>query len=454
VRRRLLQSTLAVAVVAVALLGVPLGVAGVLAQSANAHRNVDAVAAGIGAAVENRVEKHDVLDDSLLARVPEGGYGVVRVKGKPVLSTGQPQSHPIRGEYHSADTSVLVEVSGQDVLAAQVRIVLLVVIVAAVAMASAVALGLMQGRRLAEPLEDLTVRARRLGGGHTRPSFPRYGMREVDEVAEALDASADRVATMLAGERQFASDASHQLRTPLTALSMRLEEILNTDDPATVREEAGIALGQVERLSAVVDHLLTRARQSTSSRASSVDVDEVIEQQRQEWDPSFVAAGRELEVRGVRGLAAIASPGALAQVVATLLENSLHHGDGCTYVRTRATSASVVVEVADEGAGVPEELAPHIFEREVSGRSSTGLGLALARDLAEADGGRLELVHSRPAVFALFLQLGARREVKPERGGRRSGRGRREPDRRHADPRARGDAPRRRASDVPTSPGD
>jgi signal transduction histidine kinase len=62
-----------------------------------------------------------------------------------------------------------------------------------------------------------------------------------------------------------------------------------------------------------------------------------------------------------------------------------------------------VVEVSDEGAGVPAELAGHVFERAVSGGSSTGLGLAVARALAEADGGRLELVQQRPAVFALFL---------------------------------------------------
>jgi signal transduction histidine kinase len=63
----------------------------------------------------------------------------------------------------------------------------------------------------------------------------------------------------------------------------------------------------------------------------------------------------------------------------------------------------VVVEVADEGAGVPDELAGRIFEREVTSGAGTGLGLALARDLANADGGRLELAQRRPAVFALFL---------------------------------------------------
>ena len=76
---------------------------------------------------------------------------------------------------------------------------------------------------------------------------------------------------------------------------------------------------------------------------------------------------------------------------------------------TRSTGISLVVEVTDEGPGVPPELGARIFERSVSGRRGTGLGLAVARELAEADGGRLELVQQKPAMFALFLS--SRREL-------------------------------------------
>jgi signal transduction histidine kinase len=414
VRRRIVQSTLAVAVVAVALLGVPLAVAAVLGQGAMAQRTVENVAGRIGTAVEGRLERGEEVTDAVLERVPEGGYGVVRIDGAVVASTGSPQPRAIQGQFQSATTSVYVEVSGRDVLAAQVRTVLLVLVAAVVAVAAAVGLGLLQARRLAEPLVDLAARARRLGAGETRPAFPRYGLEEVDEVAAALDSSAGRVAAMLAGERQFASDASHQLRTPLTALSMRLEEILNTDDPETVREEARVALGQVERLSGVVDALLASARHSRAGPAVAVDVDEVLEQQLEEWAPAFAAARRSTGLAGARGLRAVASPGGLGQVVATLLENSLRHGAGSVTVRTRTTGASVVVEVSDEGPGIPPELGARVFQRAVSGTSGTGLGLALARDLAEGDGGRLELVQSRPAVFALFLPAAA---PTPERAG-------------------------------------
>jgi signal transduction histidine kinase len=118
----------------------------------------------------------------------------------------------------------------------------------------------------------------------------------------------------------------------------------------------------------------------------------------------FEKAGRRLVIEIPDDTFVLATPGALAQVLATLVENSLTHGDGTTTVRSRpGSSGAIVVEVGDEGAGVPDELAAHIFEREVTSGRGTGLGLALARDLATADGGRLELSQRQPAVFSVFL---------------------------------------------------
>lgn len=271
-----------------------------------------------------------------------------------------------------------------------------------VAVLSAVGVGVLEGRRLTGPLVDLANRAEQLGTGATRTSPAETGIVEVDTVAQVLSRSADRIDRLLASERQFASDASHQLRTPLTALSMRLEEILAAEDPRTVREEARSALAQVERLAHVVEHLLENVRDS-HLRSAPVPLDDVVLQQVVEWEPAFASAGRRLIATGARGLVALASPNGLSQVLATLLENSLVHGAGTVTVSTRSTGISLVIEVTDEGAGVPPELGARIFERSVSGRSGTGLGLALARELAAADGGRLELVQQKPAVFALFL---------------------------------------------------
>jgi signal transduction histidine kinase len=260
-----------------------------------------------------------------------------------------------------------------------------------------------QARRITRPLLDLAETAERLGSGDPRPRQRRYGMAELDRVAEVLDQSADRIGRMLTAERRLAADASHQLRTPLTALSMRLEEIVETDDLDTVKEEAAIALGQVERLTDVVQRLLTNSRESRNAAAVAFDVDEVIKQQAEEWRPALRRYGRKLYIEGPPGLWAVGTPGAVAQVIAALIENSLMHGDGNVTIRTRVRDTRVVIEVQDEGAGVPDELGARVFERAVSGHNSTGIGLAVARDLAEADGGRLELLSQRPPVFALFL---------------------------------------------------
>src|SRR5258705_348202 len=101
--------------------------------------------------------------------------------------------------------------------------------------------------------------AERLGSGDARPLGRRYGIPELDQVAEGLDGSAQRITDLLSAGRDFAADASHQLRTPLTALSMRLEEMIGSaDQPEVVREEGAAALAQTERLAQVVSQLLGR----------------------------------------------------------------------------------------------------------------------------------------------------------------------------------------------------
>ena len=281
------------------------------------------------------------------------------------------------------------------------------VIAAAMAVAAALAgwLTAVLARRLARPVEELAEAAGRLGAGDPRPLGRRYGTADLDQVADGLDTSARRLSSLLAADRELASDASHQLRTPLTALSMRLEEMIAAaDDPDVVREEGSAALAQAERLADVVTQLLGPARRATASAAALTGIDEIVQQQVIEWEPAFRRAGRKLVVIGVRGLQAHVTPGGLAQVLATLLDNALMHGGGTVTLQTSQNARSVGIEVRDEGKGVPPELVSRIFERSVSGRpEGTGLGLALARTMAAADGGRVVLVKPKPATFAVFL---------------------------------------------------
>jgi signal transduction histidine kinase len=283
--------------------------------------------------------------------------------------------------------------------------VALVIVAGVVAIGAGIAMAVWQANRLSAPLVYLAASAEQLGSGQVRPSLEPSGVEEIDLVAAELARSADRLAGRLAAERQFAQDASHQLRTPLTALSMRLEEIMLTSDDDAVVEEARVSLEQVERLVHVVDDLLTTSRRAQGGTTEAVALVDVVTQQYEEWADTFAQAGRELVVDVEPGHRVLATPGALAQVIATLLENSLKYGDGTTTVRSRPSGpkGAVALEVSDEGPGVADEFAPRIFDRGATTGGSTGLGLALARDLVAADGGRLELAQRRPPVFRVFL---------------------------------------------------
>ena len=284
-----------------------------------------------------------------------------------------------------------------------VQLLAIIATLSVIAVLAGVFVASLQARKFAEPMTQLAERAERLGAGESRFQPLVTGIGEVDRVSEVLARSADQMTRSLASERDFASDASHQLRTPLTALLMRLEEIAGTDDLGVVQEEASIAIAQVERLTKVVDELLSRTRRGHDAPPPSVSLDSVIAALQREWQPAFEQARRSVRVHGQRGLSVRATPVALSQVLSTLLENSLAHGRGTVDVHARRSGPSVVVEVSDQGDGVASTIAPHIFERSVSAAQSTGLGLALARDLAEANGGRLELIQTQPAIFALFL---------------------------------------------------
>lgn len=294
----------------------------------------------------------------------------------------------------------LVIGAGRGPAALTVLVVLLVLV-----LALALWLTGLLAARLARPVEELAEAAARVGAGDPRPLGRRYGVADLDQLADGLDRSARRLSSLLAADRELAVDASHQLRTPLTALSMRLEEIMAAaDDPDVVREEGSAALTQAERLADVVTQLLSPARRATAASAALTGIDEIVQQQVIEWEPAFRRVRRKLVVIGVRGLQAHVTPGGLAQVLATLLDNALMHGGGTVTLQTSQSARSVAIEVRDEGKGVPPELVSRIFERSVSGRpEGTGLGLALARTMVAADGGRVVLVKAKPATFAVFL---------------------------------------------------
>jgi signal transduction histidine kinase len=405
-RRRLIQSTLAVVLVVIAVFGVSLVIVETRTISNSAQERVSSEAQRLASIVDSRlIGAGTVSADVLKSQVTGDRYAVVEIPGQAPIEVGsRPRGEVIRGRATGEEGERVVVEEPRSTVSREVgRTLLIIALVALLAVVAAVLLAIRQANRLASPLTDLAETAERLGSGDPRPRHKRYGVPELDRVADVLDGSAERIARMLTAERRLAADASHQLRTPLTALSMRLEEITLTDDPETVKEEANVALTQVERLTDVVERLLTNSRDPRTGNAVSFDLDEVIQQQLAEWRPAYRSAGRAIVSSGKRHLQAVGTPGAVAQVLAALIENSLMHGGGTVALRTRVTGNQAVVEVTDEGPGVPADLGARIFERTISGRNSTGIGLAVARDLAEADGGRLEMLQTQPPVFGLFL---------------------------------------------------
>jgi signal transduction histidine kinase len=273
---------------------------------------------------------------------------------------------------------------------------------AVVAVTVAWLVGRGQARRLARPLEDLEDSARRLGDGDFSVRSRKGGIQEIDSVGTALDSTAARLDGLLARERAFSADASHQLRTPLAGLRMRLEAALERtgEDP---RSAISASLADADRLEAIIDELLTLARAGLRGPAAPIDLGALLGEHSLEWTARLALYGRDLNVRIDPGTPyAYASAAAVRQVLAVLVDNAVTHGSGVVTVSVREAAGAVAIDVSDEGPGVdqPESL---IFDRRADRRDGHGIGLALARRLAEAEQGRLELTCRAPAVFTLLL---------------------------------------------------
>lgn len=409
-RRRMVRMAIVAVALALVLVGVPLSVYGANLMWTSADSNLDTRVQTLARAVERRLQLGDRVDENMLTPWIDGQVNleaeieVTLPWGEKVTAGDIGPGRVLRSETTTVSGAiVMMEVRASDVLLGIVRFLGFGALAALVAFVISVSVASHIARRLSAPLIYLAAAAEQLGAGQTRPRVRPSGIEEIDLVQAELVRSADRMAGRLAAERQFAADASHQLRTPLTALSMRLEEIEYLSDQEDVKDEARACLTQVERLTGVVQELLSPSR-NTGGTTEAVDLDEVFDQQREEWAKNFEAAGRELAIENSAHRVVLASPGSIAQVLATLIENSLKYGAGTTRVTTRpAPGRGVFIDVADEGSGITPEDAEHIFEKGFSTGGSTGIGLPLARDLVSADGGRLELTQNVPAVFTIFL---------------------------------------------------
>lgn len=269
------------------------------------------------------------------------------------------------------------------------------------AIAVASVLARWQAGRLAAPLVQLTRTADMLGGGDFTVRASRSGVPEIDSVASSLATTAERLGALLARERTFSVDASHQLRTPLTGLRLELETAAETADPPTLAA-LQTAIASVDRLEGTIDDLLSLARTSKSS-SESFELDRVLSDVRDQWHGTLAAQNRPLRIDQAADLPlARASMAAVRQVLNVLLDNAAVHGAGAVTVTVRDASGALGIDVRDDGPGLRAP-SGQLFEPGTADRSGHGIGLPLARSLIEAEGGRILFQGSPPTTFTVLL---------------------------------------------------
>lgn len=425
-RTRIVTLAVVSAAVAIVLFGLPLAVAGALyAQQykiLDLERQAERASVRVSQALTDGDDPtEDDLDDVgeltfrsvydtdghlLLGRGPETGDQFVDKANRGRVSTGS-----LNGELvvavpviDSGDVVGVVRVSGSaSTLLWPVGLAWITMIgLAGLAIAAVYLLARRQAARLAQPLDQLSTAAQRLGNGDFSVRLPPVEYAEIDAVGSSLNRTASRLDDLLARERAFSAEASHQLRTPLTSLRLGLESALERpdDDPRPALMQG---LRSTERIERTIEELLTLAR-DTHGAVDALDVGALLAEARGQWSAQFEEQDRPLiVVVDPQTPPALASGAAVRQVLAVLLENALVHGQGPVQVSARDAGDAVGIEVSDRGPGITLTDA-QLFTRRSPSATGHGLGLALARRLAEAEGGHLRLSRPSPPQFALLLR--------------------------------------------------
>ncbi|MCZ4102197.1 HAMP domain-containing histidine kinase [Streptomyces sp. So13.3] len=279
---------------------------------------------------------------------------------------------------------------------------LLLAAVGAVVVALAALLAWRVAGRVATPLERLTASAQALGSGDFSIRPECTGIREADAAWQALATTAGRLGALLERERRFSTAVSHQLRTPLTALVLGLDTAQSLDDQGRGRALV-TALRRAEHLGDTIEDLLRLARE-THHQADIVEVEGLLNDIARRHRDAIGEAGRRLTVRCEAGLPPVsASAAAVAQIMGTLMDNALVHGRGEVRLSATDVGAGVALEVGDDGPG-PAGDGDAVFGTVRRDGQRHGIGMPLARSLAEAEGGRLLLRRPGPRpVFSLLL---------------------------------------------------
>jgi signal transduction histidine kinase len=409
VRRRLTTSTALIALAAVLVLGIPLGIVEASRIRADETGRLEREADGVAGVVDDRLERGIAVSEAELRPLVRGGNRItVTTRGRTV-SAGTAIRGRVLTVRSGVPTGAVITASAprSEVDDRILRSWLLIAALGLGGIAVATGLAAVQARRLSRPLERVARASARLGEGDFSVRAPRSGVPEIDAIGRALDDSAGRIADLVAREREFSANVSHQLRTPLTALRLRLEESAHAEDPGALRDDLDAALKEADRLEAMIAALLAHARSSARRDMTPVPLGPAVSEHVDAWSALYARAGRRIVLRDVHDVEALAAPGTIGQILDVLLDNALRHGAGTVTVTVADDARRATIAVQDEGAGVPADAVERVFDRGASRSDSTGIGLHLARTLARADGGSLRLTSASPPRFELRLRRAA-----------------------------------------------
>lgn len=270
-------------------------------------------------------------------------------------------------------------------------------------------------RWVSRPLNALGTTAERLGGGDLQVrAADDQGPQEVRRLAGTFNQMAERTENLVRSHRAWVADVSHQLRTPLTALRLRLDLLAQDAEEETAAELAG-AQEEIARLSRMVDGLLAIARaEAAVPRRAAVRVDEVAAERVAAWEPLARERAIGLTLEASRRTTASLGEGDLEQMLDNVLANALEalDGGGTVQVRIRSANQRISILVVDDGPGMSEQTKSAAFHRfEGSGTpGGSGLGLAIVQRLATANGGDVVLRDTPGGGLTVALDLAAARQ--------------------------------------------
>jgi signal transduction histidine kinase len=434
VRTRIVGLSVLTAVLAIALFGIPL--AAVMARYLISDERAEMERAAGLTAVSAAV---DLARGHPPEQIPPDRHrrrriGVYDVSGKLILGTGPPvadhltrraRDHMISSSGQDGEIVAALPILVEGTRAAVVRVSvprtdtyiniaidwLLMLGLAAVAVTAVWLVARRMAARLSQPLEQLADTAAGLGDGDFSVRFEPAKVPEIDSLVLVLNGAATRIGDLVARERAFSTDASHQLRTPLTALRLGLEVAL--EQPGRdLRPAMHAAIAVTDQLEKTIEDLLALARDSART-VDPLELTALLDELVATWRPRLAAQRRGFTVTTPAELPIPnASTAAVRQVLAVLVDNAVTHGAGRVTVEARDAGGALAVEVSDQGGGigVPADL---LFARRSPTATGHGIGLALARTLAEAEGGRLYLSHPTPPTFTLLMPTKDTDEAEP-----------------------------------------